>query len=39
MGKILVIYHNQQYGNTKILAEALADGFGKSGLKLAKGMG
>lgn len=26
MGKIIVIYHSQQYGNTKILAEALADG-------------
>ena len=26
MSKILVIYHSQQYGNTKILAEALAEG-------------
>jgi multimeric flavodoxin WrbA len=26
MGKIIVIYHSQQYGNTKILAEALAEG-------------
>ena len=23
MGKIIVIYHSQQYGNTKMLAEAL----------------
>jgi multimeric flavodoxin WrbA len=26
MGKIIVIYHSQQYGNTKMLAEALAEG-------------
>ncbi len=26
MEKILGIYHSQQYGNTKILAEALAEG-------------
>lgn len=26
MGKILVIYHSQQFGNTGILAEALAQG-------------
>ena len=31
MGKILVIYHSQQYGNTKILAEALAEGTRETG--------
>jgi len=31
MGKILVIYHSQQYGNTKILAEALAEGTREAG--------
>jgi multimeric flavodoxin WrbA len=31
MKKILVIYHSQQYGNTKILAEALADGVREAG--------
>lgn len=31
MGKILVIYHSQQYGNTKMLAEALAEGARQAG--------
>ena len=31
MKKILVIYHSQQFGNTKILAEALADGVREAG--------
>ena len=31
MTKILVIYHSQQFGNTKILAEALADGVREAG--------
>src|SRR5512147_131490 len=31
MGKILVIYHSQQYGNTKILAEAIAEGIREAG--------
>ena len=31
MEKITVIYHSQQYGNTKILAEALADDKVKRG--------
>ena len=31
MKKILVIYHSQQFGNTKILAEALADGIREAG--------
>ena len=34
MGKILVIYHSQQYGNTKILAEALAEGVREAGEKV-----
>jgi multimeric flavodoxin WrbA len=35
MGKILVIYHSQQYGNTKILAEALADGVREAGAEVS----
>ncbi len=31
MGKIIVIYHSQQYGNTKMLAEALAQGAQQAG--------
>ena len=31
MGKILVIYHSQQFGNTKALAEALAEGAREAG--------
>jgi multimeric flavodoxin WrbA len=34
MGKIIVIYHSQQYGNTKILAEALAEGVREAGGKV-----
>jgi len=34
MGKIIVIYHSQQYGNTKMLAEALADGARESGAEV-----
>jgi multimeric flavodoxin WrbA len=31
MSKIIVIYHSQQYGNTKALAEALAEGAREAG--------
>jgi multimeric flavodoxin WrbA len=31
MKRVLVIYHSQQFGNTKILAEALADGVREAG--------
>lgn len=31
MGKILIIYHSQQYGDTKVLAEALAEGVKEGG--------
>jgi len=34
MKKIVVIYHSQQYGNTKILAEALAEGVREAGGKV-----
>ncbi len=34
MGKILVIYHSQQYGNTKALAEAVADGVRDAGAEV-----
>jgi multimeric flavodoxin WrbA len=34
MGKILVIYHSQQYGNTKILGEALAEGIREAGAEV-----
>ncbi|MDP3015967.1 MAG: flavodoxin family protein [Deltaproteobacteria bacterium] len=35
MGKIIVIYHSQQYGNTKILAEALAEGAREAGAEVS----
>jgi len=34
MGKIIVIYHSQQYGNTKVLAEALAEGARGAGAEV-----
>jgi len=34
MRKIIVIYHSQQFGNTKILAEALADGAREAGAEV-----
>ncbi len=34
MGKIIVIYHSQQHGNTKILAEALAQGVREAGAEV-----
>lgn len=34
MTKILVIYHSQQYGNTKLLAEALAEGAREAGAEV-----
>ena len=34
MGKIIVIYHSQQYGNTKVLAEALAEGVRGAGMEV-----
>ena len=34
MGKIGVIYHSQQYGNTKILADALAEGAREAGAEV-----
>ncbi|MDH4264684.1 MAG: flavodoxin family protein [Deltaproteobacteria bacterium] len=34
MSKILVIYHSQQFGNTKGLAEALAEGVRESGAEV-----
>jgi len=34
MGKILVIYHSQQHGNTKELADAFADGARKAGAEV-----
>jgi multimeric flavodoxin WrbA len=34
MGKILVIYHSQQFGNTKALAEALAEGVRQAGAEV-----
>ncbi len=35
MRKIIVIYHSQQYGNTKILAEALAEGAREAGAEIS----
>jgi multimeric flavodoxin WrbA len=34
MAKILVIYHSQQFGDTKALAEALEEGVRKAGAKV-----
>ncbi len=34
MGKILVVYHSQQFGNTKELAEALAEGSREAGAEV-----
>jgi multimeric flavodoxin WrbA len=34
MGKIMVIYHSQQYGNTRMLAEALAEGVKEAGAEV-----
>ena len=34
MAKILVIYHSQQFGDTKALAEALAEGARKAGAEV-----
>jgi multimeric flavodoxin WrbA len=34
MKKILVIFHSQQFGNTKLLAEALADGGREAGAEV-----
>ncbi len=34
MPKIIVVYHSQQFGNTKILAEAVAEGARKAGAEV-----
>ncbi len=34
MGKIIVIYHSQQFGNTKALAEAFAEGAREAGAEV-----
>jgi multimeric flavodoxin WrbA len=34
MAKIIVIYHSQQFGNTKVLAEALAEGAREAGAEV-----
>jgi multimeric flavodoxin WrbA len=34
MAKIIVIYHSQQYGNTKMLAEALGEGAREAGAEI-----
>jgi len=36
MGKIIVIYHSQQYGHTGELADALAEGAREAGAKVEK---
>ena len=33
MAKVLVIYHSQQFGDTKALAEALAEGVRDAGME------
>jgi flavodoxin len=32
MGKVIVIYHSQQFGNTEVLEEALAEGAREAGI-------
>ena len=34
MGKILVIYHSQQFGDTKVLAESFAEGAREAGAEI-----
>lgn len=34
MGSILVLYHSQQYGNTQLMAEAVAEGAEKAGAEV-----
>ena len=34
MGRMLIIYHSQQFGNTKALAEALAEGLRQAGAEV-----
>jgi multimeric flavodoxin WrbA len=34
MARIFVIYHSQQYGNTKMLAEAIAEGVREAGTEV-----
>ena len=34
MGKLIVIYHSQQFGNTKLLAQALAEGAREAGAEV-----
>ena len=34
MSKVIVIYHSQQFGDTKILAEALAEGVREAGAEV-----
>jgi multimeric flavodoxin WrbA len=34
MAKILVIYHSQQFGNTRVMAEALAEGAREGGAEV-----
>jgi multimeric flavodoxin WrbA len=35
MRKVIVIYHSQQFGNTKVLAEALAEGAREAGAEVS----
>jgi multimeric flavodoxin WrbA len=34
LGKILIVYHSQQYGDTRVLAEAFAEGAREGGSEL-----
>ena len=35
MSKVLVLYHSQEYGHTKMMAEAVAEGARKAGAQVA----
>lgn len=34
MAKVLVLYHSQEYGNTKLMADAIAEGLKESGCEV-----
>lgn len=36
MTKALVLYHSQEYGNTKLMADAIAEGFRESGCEVTE---
>jgi hypothetical protein len=39
MGKVMIIYHRQQFGNTKVPAESLAEGAREAGANVEPSSG